>query len=354
MKKRMPAWLFLLIAGSVTLLGALVLLMKISKGLGLEEVVRAIGGGLGMLEVHTGEGKLQPHQVPQNHVSIVFDIRMPRILVALLAGMSLAAAGTVMQAVFRNPLASPEIMGTAAGSALGAVFAIWLGLATVDAIYLPTFAFLGAIGVSSIVYLAASGRGGVTVTGILLAGMAMNSLAGAGTAFVVSSAFSSWERSTEIMHWLIGGLDKATWQSVWIMATGLGAFSLVLLPFLRDMDLLTLQEESAESLGVRVRILRQVLLVVACGLTATAVSSTGGIVFVGLVVPHMARLMVGPSHRGLLPCAAIAGALLLVVSDMVCQIVLSDEELRIGIVTAGLGAPFFLLLLARHRRGYAL
>lgn len=343
MKRRVPAPLFLALAVIATLLGALLLLVKTTEEFGFGEVVNALGSGLGLVD-----------GVPESHETILFTIRLPRILVAILAGASLAVAGTVMQAVFRNPLASPEIMGTASGSALGAVFAIWLGLASVSVLAVPVFAFVGAAAISAVVYLAASGRGGVTVTGILLAGMAMNSLAGAGTAFVVSSAFDTWERSTEIMHWLIGGLDKATTQSVWIMASGLGLFAFVLVPFVRDMDLLTLQEESAESLGVRVSFLRQVLLVAACGLTASAVSTTGGIVFVGLVVPHMARLLVGPSHRGLLPCAAVAGALILIIADLFCQVAVRDEELRIGVVTAGLGAPFFLFLLARHRRGYAL
>jgi len=127
-----------------------------------------------------------------------------------------------------------------------------------------------------------------------------------------------------------------------------------LVPFVRDMDLLTLKDESASSLGVNVSRLRKVLLAIACGITATAVSSTGGIVFVGLVVPHMVRLLVGPAHRALVPCAAVGGGLILLLADGVVQASPEQANLRIGVVTAVLGAPFFLYLLARHRRGYAL
>jgi len=291
---------------------------------------------------------------PGTDVAIVWELRVPRLLVAIFAGASLALAGAIMQAVFRNPLASPDIMGTQAGSALGAVIAIALGFASSSVLALPLFAFIGAIAVSSFVYAAAAGRGGSSVTGILLAGMAMNALVGALTAFCVSMYFREYDRSREILQWLMGGLDNSDMSNALIVGAGLLLFSLATVPFVRDMDLLTLRDESAESLGVTVKALRVILLFVACGVTATAVSSTGGIAFVGLVVPHMLRLLVGPSHRRLLPCAAAGGALIMVVADGVCQLTRVEVELRIGVVTAMLGAPFFLYLLARHRRGYSL
>jgi iron complex transport system permease protein len=141
---------------------------------------------------------------------------------------------------------------------------------------------------------------------------------------------------------------------VLITGGGLVLFGGALIPFLRDMDVLTLKEESAASLGLDVARVRQMLLLLACGLTAATVANTGGITFIGLVVPHMGRLLVGPSHRGLLPCVAVLGALVLVLSDYVCKLAPADFNLRLGVVTSMLGAPFFLVLLVRHRQGKAL
>jgi iron complex transport system permease protein len=343
LSNRLRPTTFLTVAGVATLLLAATQLLR-GSGAGLEvgEAWRALGAGLGLFE-----------GVPDSHRAIVFDVRLPRVLVAVFAGASLAIAGTVMQAVFRNPLASPEIMGTTAGSALGAVIAIAVGLAGTTALAVPAFAFAGSGAVSFIVYAAAAAGGGATVLGILLAGMAMNLLAGAATTFVVSLSFGHWDKSNEILHWLMGGLDNSTLRSAWIVLIGLVVFAGALVPFLRDMDLLTLRDESAQALGIRVTTLRKGLLFVACGVTATAVSSTGGIAFVGLVVPHMVRLLVGPVHRGLLPCAAVGGGLILLLADVLCQSVPSSD-LRAGVVTTVLGAPFFLYLLGRHRRGLAL
>ena len=333
---------FMALGAIATVATMIYLLLRGTGGLGIDEVFAAIATGAGWSD-----------SAPPNHVAILYDVRLPRVLVALFAGGSLAVAGTVMQAVFRNPLASPEIMGTAAGSALGAVIAIALGLASASVLAAPAFAFLAAGVVSFFVYAVAAGRGGATVTSILLAGMAMNSLIGAATAFVVTLFFGSWDKSSEILHWLMGGLDKSTMDSAWVVIVGAVGFVLALVPFLRDMDLLTLEDAGAKSLGVEVVRLRKLLLGIACGITATAVSCTGGIVFVGLVVPHMVRLAVGPAHRALLPCAAVAGGLILLIADGVCQ-AWTEVNLRIGVVTAVLGAPFFLFLLRRHQRGLSL
>lgn len=308
------------------------------------EVVRALAGGAGLVD-----------GVDETHATIVNVVRLPRILVAALAGACLALAGAVMQAVFRNPLASPEVMGTAAGSALGAVAAIALGLAGVSGLAVTAMAFLGAALVSWVVYVAASGPQGVSVTGLLLAGIAVNTLVGAGTTFVVSMVFGDYQASAEVMHWLMGGLDKVHGATpVAIVGGGLVAFGMLLAPFVRDMDLLTLREEGAASLGVNVPLVRQVLLLAACGLTAAAVSCTGGIVFIGLVVPHMVRLVVGPAHRGLLPCAALTGGLVLVLADLACKSMPGASSLPLGVATSAIGGPYFFWLLTRYRRGHAL
>ncbi len=340
----MRARTFVALAGAALLVAAVALWLRPSAGFGWDRVLRGLAGGFGV------EDAASPIDV-----AVLFELRLPRILTAIFAGASLAVAGTVMQAVFRNPLASPDVMGTQAGAALGAVIAIALGIASEWALAAPAGAFLGAGLVSAIVFVAAAGPGGVTVTGVLLAGMALNSLVGAATAFVVSVFHhGDFTRSGELLQWLMGGLENSTLQAAAIVGGGLLVFGSATLPFWRDLDVLTLEDDSAASLGIDIVRLRIVLLVLACGVTATAVSSTGGIAFVGLVVPHMARLLVGPAHRALIPSAAVGGALILLLADCVVQWFGVEVNLRIGVVTATLGAPFFLYLLARHRRGYAL
>lgn len=340
---RVRPWVFVTVTGLLTLAAIVLLVLRPADNITYQQILSALAEGLGFGEADRVA-----------HVAIVYDVRLPRVLVTVFAGASLAVAGTVMQAVFRNPLGAPEILGTMNGAALGAVMAIGFGFASTSVFAAPICSFLMAGAVTALVFASAWGRGGASVTGILLAGIAMNSLAGAAIAFIVSLQFGSWEKSKAIMQWLLGGLDKATVTGAWIVGLGFVLFSAVLVPFVRDMDLLTLKDESAQTLGVRVGRMRQILLLIACGVTATAVANTGGILFVGLVVPHMVRLMVGPSHRALLPCAAIAGALILIVADGLCQLAGSQAELRAGVVTSILGVPFFLLLLMRHRRAEVL
>lgn len=285
---------------------------------------------------------------------IVNGIRLPRLLVAIFAGASLSAAGGVMQAVFRNPLASPEILGTAAGSALGGAAAIVLGVATLSVFAVPVYSFAGALAVTLAVFVLAGSGGRFSVTALLLAGIAVNTLVGSLTSFLVTIHFKSFEASSEVLFWLMGGLESRTWDHAWITGGGLVLFGAALVPLLRDMDVLTLHDETAASLGIDVPRLRKSLLLLACGLTAATVANTGGITFIGLVVPHLARLLVGPSHRMLLPSAMVLGALILVIADLLCRVVPSEANLRLGVVTSILGAPYFLYLLARHRRGEAL
>ncbi len=285
---------------------------------------------------------------------VLVDIRLPRLLVAAFGGAALALAGAVMQACFRNPLASPDLVGTAAGAAFGGALAIVCSFAAVAVVAVPAASLLGAIAVTSLVFGLAGTHGRFSVAGLLLAGVALNTLIGALTAFVVTFTFSNYSASSQVLFWLMGGLEARTWEHALITGFGCVLFGAFVVPRVRQLDLLTLRDDSAHSLGLDAQRARRVLLWLACGLTATTVSNTGGIAFVGLVVPHLARLMVGPGHVALLPASALIGALLLVGSDLVCRLTPPDANLRLGVVTAILGAPYFLFLLARHRRGEAL
>lgn len=285
---------------------------------------------------------------------ILRDLRLPRLLVAIFGGAALAIAGAVMQASFRNPLASPDVIGTAAGAAFGGALAIVIGLSDLSVVNTPAIALVGAIGVTWLVFVLAGANERFSVANLLLAGIALNTLVGALTAFVVTFRFDNYTASSRVLFFLMGGLEGRTWEHAAITSIGCLGFAALVWPRARELDLLTLRDDSAHSLGIDAARARRTLVWCACGLTATTVSNTGGIAFVGLVVPHLARLLVGPGHRVLLPTSALLGALLMVASDLGCRLLPPSLNLRLGVVTAFLGAPYFLFLLARQRRGMAL
>ena len=284
---------------------------------------------------------------------IVLQLRLPRLLVAVFGGASLGLAGTVMQASFRNPLASPDVVGTAAGSAFGGAVAIAAGYAASSVFAAPVAALCSAVLVTTLVFACAGTGPRFSVAGLLLAGVALNTLVGALTTFVVTFTVDNYSASSSVLFWLMGGLDAQDWSKAAITLGGFCAFGLPLAVRSRQLDLLTLSEESAWSLGLDVVNARRWLLWFACGLTAATVANTGGITFLGLVVPHLARLLVGPAHRVLLPASALLGAVVLLLADLLCR-GLPIANLRLGVVTSLLGAPYFLYLLARHRRGEAM
>lgn len=312
--------------------------LSFGDGPGLGDLVRLLVGG----------------DVRRDHYFIVTQIRLPRLLVALFGGAALATAGVVMQASFRNPLASPDLVGTSAGAAFGGALAIVTQVSAIALIATPAISLGGAMLVTWLVFVLAGSYGRVSVTGLLLAGVALNTLVGALTAFVVTFSFANYTASSEVLFWLMGGLERATWAHAAITCAGFVLFAGAIAPRTRDLDLMTLRDDSAHSLGLDAPRARRLLLWFACGLTATTVANTGGIAFVGLVVPHLARILVGPAHRTLLPTAALAGGVLLAASDVLCRVAPPEANLRLGVVTALLGAPYFLFLLARHRRGEAL
>ena len=323
----------------------------VAAAVALSATYLAIGDGPGvaeMLAMMTG-GDTLPHER-----FIVGRIRAPRLVVAMFAGASLATAGVVMQATFRNPLASPDLVGTAAGAAFGGALAIVAGIAGLSVIATPVVSLAGAIVVTWLVFVLAGSHGRVSVAGLLLAGVALNTLVGALTSFVVTFSFANYTASSEVLFWLMGGLERSTWSHAWITSIGFVVFAAAVVRHTRELDILTLRDDRAHSLGIDAPRTRRLLVWFACGLTATTVANTGGIAFVGLVVPHLARLVVGPSHRTLLPTAALLGGVLLVASDVVCRVAPPEANLRLGVVTAVMGAPYFLFLLARHRRGEVL
>jgi iron complex transport system permease protein len=281
---------------------------------------------------------------PASAETIVWDLRLPRVAAGMIVGAGLACAGTVFQALLRNPLADPYIIGTAAGASLGAVAALllpvaavgWLGIGTVQ-----LFAFVGGLATVLVVFAVARGRGGTPVVTLLLAGYAVSSLLSAGVAFLL---FSSGDRLAAVVSWLLGSLAGASWPRLAVAAPIIVvSFSLLLLRW-RRLNGLLLGDGAAAALGIDVEREKRILTALAALLTSAGVAISGTIGFVGLVVPHLLRLAFGPDHRLLLPASMVYGAALLLLADLGARLA---GGIPVGIVTALIGAPFFLWLLRR-------
>ncbi len=285
---------------------------------------------------------------------VLWSIRLPRIVLALVIGGLLAAAGAVMQGLFRNPLADPALVGVSSGAALAAAATIVVGdrysastAAALPIEALPLAAFVGALAATTVLYRIATREGRTSIALFLLGGLAIAALANAGLGLLVFLADDRQLR--DINFWMLGSLSGATWAKVGAIAPFLAVAGLVV-PFIaRGLDLIVLGETEAFHAGIEVERLKRVCVVLVAAATGAAVSVSGVIGFVGLVVPHLLRLVIGPSHRLLLPAAVLLGAALLVIADTFARTLAAPAELPIGIVTAVIGAPFFLYLLLRQR-----
>ena len=296
------------------------------------------------------EGWMGLGAVSEAESAIVMLIRMPRVIVAAVAGAALAIAGAQLQGVFRNPLADPSVIGVSQGAALGAVIAFVTGLATRSPLWLPATAFVGGFIALFAVYSIATRSGRTPVATLLLAGIAVGALITACSSLLISLSFVNWQVAAEIVFWMMGGLESRSWTHVWISLPFLALGTLVSLWHTRELDLMLLGEETSASLGVEVEAVKRTILATAAMLTGAAVAVSGVVGFVGLVVPHFARLILGPSHRALLPASALSGALFLIVCDLLARTVSPPTEIRLGVVTGAFGAPFFLWLLRSHRK----
>ncbi|MFM9876535.1 MAG: FecCD family ABC transporter permease [Rhodoglobus sp.] len=280
--------------------------------------------------------------------STLWVVRFPRIAMALTVGAALAVAGAVMQAIFGNPLAEPGVVGVSSGSALGAAIAIVLGVTAFGTGSLAIFAFLGGLGATLLVYFVSRANGRTEVVTLLLTGIAINAFAGAGLAFMLFVADSGSRE--QIVFWQLGSLNGSRWSEVVIVAVVgvVGTAAAVLLG--KRYDLLALGERNARHLGVNVEHLRVGSIVLVALLTGAAVAFVGIIAFVGLVVPHVIRMSIGPAHRSLIAASAFGGGALLVFADLLARSVVPGADLPIGLLTSLVGGPFFFVLLFRQRR----
>jgi len=281
--------------------------------------------------------------------AIVWQVRAPRVVLAGLVGATLGLAGAAYQGVFRNPLAEPYLVGVASGAAVGATLIIISPLyVTAWALSpLPPAAFAGAVLAVTVAYAIARINGRVATTSLILSGVAVSSVCTSAVTYMML-VFNT--RTLAILNWILGGFNTASWRQVEIGAPYMVVAGALLLPYARLLNVMQLDEDEARQLGVDVERLKIIVLALASLATAAAVAVSGLIGFVGLVIPHMVRLGWGPDYRRLLPLSAMYGASFLIVADVIARSIASGYELPIGVVTALVGAPFFLFLLRRQGR----
>lgn len=296
-------------------------------------VLRHLGGGGA-----TGDPALD---------QIVWNFRAPRVVLAALVGAGLAVSGVVLQAVVANPLADPYVLGVSSGASLGAVLVITLTSGALGGLGVSSAAFVGAVGAVVLVFLLGQRGGRLAPTRLVLSGVAVGYLFLAATSYLQLRATPTELRT--VMFWMLGSVAGAQWGQLPVVSTVVLTTTVVLALFGRRLNALLAGDESATALGVDVHRLRALLLVLASLLTGTVIAVAGGIGFVGLMIPHLVRLVTGADHRRLLPQSALVGAIYLVVVDLLSRTVNRPNELPLGILTALFGAPFFLWLLRRNK-----
>ena len=345
-------------AGKVRRVPAGVLLPALIIGLiiaclfaaGIGQVPTAPGEVIGSILYQLGFDKLPTAfslpKDPQGYYTL-WSVRFPRVLMAVLVGMALGCAGAVMQGVFGNPLAEPGVIGVSSGAAVGAFSVIVFGISTFGNWTIAVAAFIGGLLTTLFVYALSRSKGRSEVVTLILTGIAVNALTGAVIGFFTFVSDDSALR--DIAFWNLGSLSGSSWSTIWVVLPCLAVGLVIAMGSSRKLDLLALGEASARHLGVDVERLRIKLIVVVALLVASGVAFTGVIAFVGLVVPHIIRMIAGPGHRLLIPASAVGSALVLVLADLVARTVVPSQELPLGVLTALVGGPFFFYLLLRTR-----
>ncbi len=279
--------------------------------------------------------------------TVLWDVRLPRVFLAVMVGAALGSAGAMMQGIFGNPLAEPGVIGVSSGAAVGAIVVIFTGLTVLGHWTIIASSFVFGLATTLFVYVFARSRGRTEVVTLLLTGIAVNAVAGAAIGLMTN--FSQDAEIQTITFWQLGSVSTATWSKVAAITPCLLLGLTVIPVYARRLDLLALGEGPARHLGVDVERMRLVLICAMALLTSAAVAFAGIVAFVGLVVPHIIRMVTGPGHRVLLPASALGGGLLLLSADLLARTVAAPAEIPLGVVTAALGGPFFFYLLHRTR-----
>lgn len=282
-------------------------------------------------------------------IPIIFYVRLPRIFVSILVGGALAVSGCTMQSILKNPIADSSIIGISSGASLGAVLAIATGLSTQYIFAMPIFSIFFSLLVSSLVYRISVMRGRTDNLLLILSGIAISSFVSAISSLILTNLMESQIR--EYVFWSVGSLSGRRWEHFFLGLAPISILSLVLFYYGKELNILLLGDEEAKSLGINVAFMRKKILVMVAILTAMSVCISGNIGFIGLVIPHVLRRIIGPDNRKLLKASFLAGAFFLNLSDLISRLVLSPAEISVGIITALIGAPYFVYLIIKFRRG---
>jgi len=294
-------------------------------------------------------GKYMEGNVSNTHFLIIFMVRMPRVIMASLVGMGLAVVGASFQALFKNPMADPYVLGISSGAALGAAIAIVLNIAS-TAMHLSVitlFAFLGAVGTTVLVYSIAQVRGKVLTVNLLLAGCAVSFFMSAMISIIM--VFNQ-EEVNKIVFWMMGSFNASSWNNILLIAPIVFIGAIIIYIFYRDFNLMLTGEDNARSLGVDTERVKKLAIIVASMIMAVCVSFSGIIGFVGFIVPHMVRIIFGPNNKTLIPFSALVGAMFLLLADTISRTIASPAELPVGAVTALIGSPYFIYLLIKMKK----
>jgi iron complex transport system permease protein len=291
--------------------------------------------------------------ISPTYKTIIQNIRLPRVFLAVLVGMGLSATGVMYQGLFRNPMADPYIIGVSSGASIAASLAILMGLSSgiggISGIVIAAFA--GALATTFLVFnIARNKKGYINVLTLILSGIAIGALLNAGTSFIM--LISSNSQLHNVVFWMMGSLTSSLWIKVKIVGPIIIIGIISLFFYTKDLNAITLGEKRAKQLGINVEIMKNMVIIISSFVVAAAVSVTGIIGFIGLVVPHMMRLIVGPDNRILLPVSALGGGIVLLLADTLARNIAEPREIPVGIITALIGAPFFIYLLKKARTDY--
>ena len=282
---------------------------------------------------------------------VITNIRFPRILLSILVGASLAVSGAALQGIFKNPMADPGIIGVSSGAAVGAVIILSLGFASYSLLMLPIFSFIGGLSAAFLVFLISRLASSSTSSSFILSGLAVSTFLNSVISLIILSS-KKFGELTSILNWLAGGFQDARWEHVYM------TFPIVLaaLPFLifysNRINILSLSDDSAKSLGLNVNKDKFIILILATLVTSVSVAVSGILAFVGIMIPHITRLIVGPDNRVVIPVSALIGSLFILSGDLLARTVMLPNEIRLGVITSFIGAPYFIFLLIKQRKNY--
>ncbi|WP_252349302.1 FecCD family ABC transporter permease [Ochrobactrum sp. BTU1] len=326
------------------LISAIVIVLVVAVSVGIGDLPIPLSTTFAALTNRLGWSAIELNRI---HETVIWDYRLSRALVAAFSGAGLALSGAIMQSLLRNPLAEPYVLGISAGASTGAVTVVILGIGS-GAISLSAGAFAGAFSAFLFVAMLSNGtRGGADRT--ILAGVAASQLFNAATSYIVTTSGNA-QQARDVMFWLLGSFGAVRWPEFILVSVVIGLGLIISLFYARVLDAFAFGDEAASSLGVNVGQARIILFALTAVMTATIVSMVGSIGFVGLVVPHAARFLVGPVHVKLLPACAVGGAIFMVLADIASRALVPQQVLPIGVVTALVGVPFFSVILYRFQR----